>query len=659
LVSALGGGEIEFRTGMRIDVEDSRTGKLIKLQVQEHHSIDKILEIVKEQTNTINSEYRAFALVLNGREVPSGISIDEIVRKFGLKEGDVLKLWPVVVGGAMKNLNGVEHSAIDELTSKIGYLNLKDKNMRLFVNPTYQFLESIRTDPDTIAYWKTLPNRYLAKGLPSKKGLSEEMGLGKGFLKTKYDRIKNLGKSEELYFSSIQKIETFLKKFKNNDQVQQIIYDYADRLGSQHRLVFDISRIFFKYTQIPISIEGLSLIIYKDGGKLNSKILERNFFGSFFELEYLISRADLLSNSKLLPNKDIKKELKKYLSDPVIVEKIKEESRDTIRKFLLDKEYISRSMDSRVFNLIWDSLYALSDVKTTKMRAITGSNDLSVAVDLGDLGEIIVPNIKNLETRRAYVRLHYFSRLSLPDKKTVKNLRSELYRNYLYSPATVMEAVRSCNKYLKTRFTGDGYNEYWQDESVKGYHITMGLARNLGFDILHFQSLDGTIFSIFSRNKYSRHHFRNEWNRKKSILIQDIILTDDHFHNSYAKYTRTLNGEQSIENILKAFEEFMLFDRDVTETDVQQTFKKLGEEWVYHLWKSQGQKEFEDNLIEFNKRKDVIKAIGIEEFIKNYYKLAYDRFYGQYDIGIAETFARMPGAGDYLPGSSRYLGTLT
>ena len=84
---------------MRIAVEDSRTGKLIKLDVKENHKIERIVDIIIKHMGIISAEQRSYTLVLAGRELPPTITIEDAVHKFGLKENDKLALWARVVGG--------------------------------------------------------------------------------------------------------------------------------------------------------------------------------------------------------------------------------------------------------------------------------------------------------------------------------------------------------------------------------------------------------------------------------------------------------------------------------------------------------------------------------------------------------------------------------
>ena len=84
---------------MKISIEDTRTGKRMKLDVKEHHVLERIIEIVAKHMGYIESEQRSYALVYKEKELPNSISIKEAIHKFGLKEYDVLMLWSKVIGG--------------------------------------------------------------------------------------------------------------------------------------------------------------------------------------------------------------------------------------------------------------------------------------------------------------------------------------------------------------------------------------------------------------------------------------------------------------------------------------------------------------------------------------------------------------------------------
>jgi len=84
---------------MRISVEDSRTGKVIKLDVKNHHQIERIVDIIIKHMGIISAEQRSYSLVLKDQELPNTITIEDAVHKFGLQENDKLILWAKVIGG--------------------------------------------------------------------------------------------------------------------------------------------------------------------------------------------------------------------------------------------------------------------------------------------------------------------------------------------------------------------------------------------------------------------------------------------------------------------------------------------------------------------------------------------------------------------------------
>ncbi|MFX1487990.1 MAG: hypothetical protein ACFFBI_02510 [Promethearchaeota archaeon] len=84
---------------MIVSVEDTRMGKIIKLDVNEKHLVESIITIVIKHLNVITSEQRSFALIYKGKELPNSMTMGEIVRNYGLKENDKLELWAKVIGG--------------------------------------------------------------------------------------------------------------------------------------------------------------------------------------------------------------------------------------------------------------------------------------------------------------------------------------------------------------------------------------------------------------------------------------------------------------------------------------------------------------------------------------------------------------------------------
>ena len=94
----------------------------------------------------------------------------------------------------------------------------------------------------------------------------------------------------------------------------------------------------------------------------------------------------------------------------------------------------------------------------------------------------------------------------------------------------------------------------WPHESTKAYHLLRLLKRNLGFDILSFKTLAKDIFikSKGKKNSFLRHHFRNDFFRKLSNYVQDLVLTSSIDHVKYESYS-----EAEMLVILKGFDEMM------------------------------------------------------------------------------------------------------
>ncbi|UCC18446.1 MAG: hypothetical protein JSV62_10045 [Promethearchaeota archaeon] len=84
---------------MILSIEDTRGGKVIKLDVNEKHLIESIINIVIKHMNIINSSQRSYALIYKGKELPNSVTVGDIVKDYGLKENDRLELWAKVIGG--------------------------------------------------------------------------------------------------------------------------------------------------------------------------------------------------------------------------------------------------------------------------------------------------------------------------------------------------------------------------------------------------------------------------------------------------------------------------------------------------------------------------------------------------------------------------------
>lgn len=181
----------------------------------------------------------------------------------------------------------------------------------------------------------------------------------------------------------------------------------------------------------------------------------------------------------------------------------------------------------------------------------------------------------------------------------------------------------------------------WNEEYVKGYHIISLLRRNLGFDLLSFTTLNKDSFvNTISKNKFIRHHFRNNFFRTLSEYVQDLILTDGNHHRTYEQYS-----EAQMLVIINGFDKMMEMkgtgrDKDgsplITKQDVIDIFK--GDEWVLLGPDGEGGKDgdqgsfftkrgFDRMLNDFNKRKSNLINNGLDQFIIDEYDTVYERFY--------------------------------
>lgn len=121
---------------------------------------------------------------------------------------------------------------------------------------------------------------------------------------------------------------------------------------------------------------------------------------------------------------------------------------------------------------------------------------------------------------------------------------------------------------------------------------------------------------------FIRHHFRNNPIRS-SILLTDQVLIDSRSHTFWENVVTeddALVATQILEKLIK-------YDRNINENDIRKEFSKFGDKylWIMENWFSSS--KFSNNLQIFNKRKDEIKAMTLDEFIENNFPMAYNRFY--------------------------------
>jgi hypothetical protein len=132
--------------------------------------------------------------------------------------------------------------------------------------------------------------------------------------------------------------------------------------------------------------------------------------------------------------------------------------------------------------------------------------------------------------------------------------------------------------------------------------------------------------------------------KKLSLNVQDLVLTDKLTHNLYRKYS-----EAEILVILTGFNKMMDrkgsgIDGAITKSDVIDIFKD--NDWVLNGedgWLRN--RKFQEELDIFNERREFMKSQGSDEFVMEYYRLAYNRFYINFPRGSSRDI--MNGDGFY------------
>ncbi|MHA1414362.1 MAG: hypothetical protein ACTSO4_17325, partial [Promethearchaeota archaeon] len=210
-----------------------------------------------------------------------------------------------------------------------------------------------------------------------------------------------------------------------------------------------------------------------------------------------------------------------------------------------------------------------------------------------------------------------------------KNTFKEIFnymkiRNISYLPIHVKKKIHK----------NSNYHDLWGDKIIKAFHIVFLFVRQLGFDPLTFKPLKGGDFGIFKIkikgnrlfSEFIRHHLSELV--RKSIFIQDLILTYNKMHSNYEKLIKEHGIEASIK-LLEAFNELVQTEENITESIIENVMKKHGIEFIYqNIWKDD--KDFLNNLDIFNERKKDFHILGLDKFIEEYeidYPYIYHRFY--------------------------------
>jgi len=221
------------------------------------------------------------------------------------------------------------------------------------------------------------------------------------------------------------------------------------------------------------------------------------------------------------------------------------------------------------------------------------------------------------------------------------------------------KALEKIDEYLVTRHlrlfeeklvSRRGYDKVlWEDDKIMAYHVISLLCRDLGFDPLSFQPLDS---QLFDRKRdtglFARHHPNNR--RQFSVYLQDLLLTNNIDHREYDSHI-PLQDQQTLVRIIQNLiqNDGSGPNKEITAKDVVKTFLNNFEDpttakyYLENYWQTG---VFQDNLKEFNERKDKIKNGEYEEFIKTKYNDAYTRFFND-AIGILNSLTSLSGYGRY------------
>lgn len=202
-------------------------------------------------------------------------------------------------------------------------------------------------------------------------------------------------------------------------------------------------------------------------------------------------------------------------------------------------------------------------------------------------------------------------------------------------------ALVKIDEYLATRHlrlfeekivSKKGYDKnLWHDDRILAYRVISLLCRDLGFDPLTFRPLNPQIFDKNSATGlFARHHL--DTLKKFSVYLQHLCL------QIVVHIERTIVIDLKDQKILvKIINDLIQNDgsgpnKEITANDVEKAFlDNFGDPKKvkfcldnYWEWKSI---DFQDNLKDFNDRRDMIKNGKYEKFIKNEYNDAYRRFF--------------------------------
>jgi hypothetical protein len=166
------------------------------------------------------------------------------------------------------------------------------------------------------------------------------------------------------------------------------------------------------------------------------------------------------------------------------------------------------------------------------------------------------------------------------------------------------------------------------------YNVILGLGRHLGFDPGFFRPIQDESFDMTKETKqelmelglkiyyYARHHFEDNPDRSSlELMIQVLVDGRTHLYwDSMISEAAALVSTQVLENLIK-------YNRDITKVDIKNEFAKFPDEYTVIMENWFRQNDFTENLRVFNLRKNDVKSMPLDKFIKEHYLRVYTKFY--------------------------------
>jgi len=458
-------------------------------------------------------------------------------------------------------------------------------------------------------------------------------------------------------------------------------YDYFAKLKAlrspirsyREFLIYNLQLRLFSHSSLTKSISDASLsqIFFGDRDYLTNiflsskQILMRPDY-------YVLMRIKTMTFALTVPG--LKNE--GIIITPASLKLLKQDIRDEVNRFMTKNPYEAsyinenprrgRGRVRRVYSqeFLQDEQYLVSAIFTA--YAIHEDNPMLTfnffkenKIYKGGLTGLLSQGKKNLG-RKALKKIAYqvgqFYREALAGTSQNTNIQisqAELIQIYYQA----IKQIISYKRIRKISFTTlpRNYDKLWDSKLVKSYHNVLLFARQLGFDLLTFKPLEDTIFALTPSGPTSkllsffrRHHINP--GLKRSMLLQQLILTDVNIHNYYEKL-----GTDKVFALLSAFNELVVKDGPIDKDDIIRVFTKYGiKEDVYDNWYFKDP-ELGDNIAEFNNRKQKFRQLGLESFIENFYankeyQAFYNRFYTIFkkdDLKRIMLFISNPAARDY------------